>query len=131
MRVLTANVAEPGAIRAAEAARTGGPIAERAPAQRMGYDLQMIEDLKAAFHAAERLPEPEQQAVARDIMRLKRLLRTSSGASIAALSRHNVDLVLAAAAIVDGWTLVSNDAVFPKLATATADLTVENWTQSP
>jgi predicted nucleic acid-binding protein len=58
---------------------------------------------------------------------LKHAYRRRTGGRAKALSRHNVDLILASSAIVEGAVLVSNDALFRTLAELEPRLTVENW----
>lgn len=58
---------------------------------------------------------------------LKNAYRLRTGARGRDLVRHNVDLVLASTAIVEGIALVSNDAIFGTLAELEPRLVVENW----
>jgi predicted nucleic acid-binding protein len=44
------------------------------------------------------------------------------------MAKHNVDLVLAATAITENLTLVSNDSLFRDLAAIDPRLSVEDWT---
>lgn len=58
---------------------------------------------------------------------LKHAYRRRTGARERTLGRHNIDLILASTAIVEGAVLVSNDAIFTTLAELEPRLTVENW----
>ncbi len=60
---------------------------------------------------------------------LKLALAVSRGAKLASLARHNIDIALAATAIVEGLILVSNDSLFRDLAAIEPRLIVEDWTQ--
>lgn len=59
---------------------------------------------------------------------LKIALATSRGAKIRVLAKHNIDIALAATAIAEDLTLVSNDSIFGDLAQIDPRLTVEDWT---
>lgn len=70
---------------------------------------------------------PLTEAGAEAFAALKHAYRRRTGGSGKAVGRHNVDLVLASSAIVEGAVLVSNDALFRTLAELDPRLTVENW----
>lgn len=57
---------------------------------------------------------------------LKSKLRGASGMTAAAAARHNIDLMLAATALVEGLAVVSNDAIFPRIAAIESALRVVN-----
>ena len=65
------------------------------------------------------------------MLRPSRNSRTPTGSGTGArereLVRHNIDLILASMAVVEGAVLVSNDAIFPALAAIEPQLLVENW----
>lgn len=58
---------------------------------------------------------------------LKDAYRLHTGARDRELVRHNVDLILASTAIVEGAVLVSNDGIFAALSRLEPRLEVENW----
>jgi predicted nucleic acid-binding protein len=58
---------------------------------------------------------------------LKHAYRRQTGARERTIGRHNIDLLLAATAVVEGAVLVSNDGIFVTLAGLEPRLTVENW----
>ena len=58
---------------------------------------------------------------------LKHAYRRHTGARERTIGRHNIDLLLATTALTEGAVLVSNDAIFPTLATLEPRLAVENW----
>jgi predicted nucleic acid-binding protein len=68
------------------------------------------------------------EAGAEVFARVKNDYRLRTGTQDRALARHNVDLVLASTAIVEGMALVSNDAIFKRLAEVEPQLVVEDWT---
>lgn len=59
---------------------------------------------------------------------LKHTFSKHTGISKKALNRHNVDIMLASTAIVEKAVMVSNDAIFTKLAAMYPELQYENWT---
>lgn len=61
--------------------------------------------------------------------RFKIDLARRTGAKVAALARHNIDLMIAATALAEGLTLVSNDSLFRTLAEIEPALHIEDWTQ--
>lgn len=63
------------------------------------------------------------EAGAEVFARLKDAYRLRTGARERELARHNVDLILASTAVVEGAVLVSNDGIFATLA----GLELENW----
>ena len=42
-----------------------------------------------------------------------------------------MDLVLAATALADGWTLVSSDTIYAEVLEIERNLRLENWLESP
>lgn len=58
---------------------------------------------------------------------LKNAYRLHTGARERDLVRHNVDLILASTAVVEGAVLVSNDGIFAALSRLEPRLLVENW----
>ncbi|MCX7087104.1 MAG: type II toxin-antitoxin system VapC family toxin, partial [Methylococcales bacterium] len=44
------------------------------------------------------------------------------------IKKHNIDLMIAATAIVENYTLVSADTIFPEISTMDTRLKLENWT---
>lgn len=58
---------------------------------------------------------------------LKHGLRTASGLTAAAAARHNIDLMLAATALAESLTMVSNDAIFSRIAAIEPALSLVNW----
>jgi predicted nucleic acid-binding protein len=58
---------------------------------------------------------------------LKHAYRRQTGARERTIGRHNIDLLLAATAVVEGAVLVSNDGIFVTLAGLEPRLTLENW----
>ena len=58
---------------------------------------------------------------------LKHAYRRHTGARERIIGRHNVDLLLATTAIVEGAVLVSNDGIFAALAALEPRLSIENW----
>ena len=67
------------------------------------------------------------EAGAEVFARLKNAYRLRTGARERELVRHNVDLILACTAVVEGAVLVSNDGIFATLAELDPLLAVENW----
>ena len=67
------------------------------------------------------------EAGAQTFAQLKDAYRLRTGARERELVRHNIDLILASMAVVEGAVLVSNDAIFPALAAIEPQLLVENW----
>ena len=58
---------------------------------------------------------------------LKSTYQKSTGISKKAINRHNVDLMLASAAIAENAIMVSNDNIFQDLTKITPELKYENW----
>jgi predicted nucleic acid-binding protein len=44
------------------------------------------------------------------------------------IKKHNIDLMIAATAIVENYVLVSADTIYPEISTIDARLKLENWT---
>lgn len=61
---------------------------------------------------------------------LKIRLSKARGARPQGLARHNVDLALAATAVLDQLLLVSHDAIFQELAALNDRLSVVDWTEA-
>ena len=70
---------------------------------------------------------PLAEAGTETFAKLKHAYRKRTGANEKAIGRHNIDLILASTAIVEGAILVSNDAIFTTLAELEPRLSVENW----
>jgi predicted nucleic acid-binding protein len=67
------------------------------------------------------------EAGAEVFARLKDRYRLHTGARNRDLVRHNIDLILASTAVVEGAVLVSNDGIFATLARLEPRLAVANW----
>lgn len=59
---------------------------------------------------------------------LKKNLKNARNISRENIKKHNVDIMLASTAIVEGCVLVSGDQIFQKLSGLDRSLKVENWT---
>ena len=94
--------------------------------------MRLTEDWLGRFRSEmiDTEPMPLQVEGALVFAGLKRRLAAADGASLSALTRHNVDLMIAATAIVEDLTLVSNDSLFQRLAKIDTRLHLEDWTAS-
>jgi predicted nucleic acid-binding protein len=86
---------------------------------------QRISEAQMDFAFLSLLPE-----AARIFGRLKARLRMRRQLSKKASKSHNIDLMLAATAIVEGCTLVSADGIYSDLRHIDPTLRVENWLAS-
>lgn len=71
---------------------------------------------------------PLDEAGAETFAALKHTYRGHTGGRERTIGRHNIDLLLAATALVEGAVLVSNDGLFVTLAALEPRLAIENWT---
>ena len=46
------------------------------------------------------------------------------------IKKHNIDLMIAATAIVENYVLVSADTIFPDISNIDSRLKLENWTNN-
>jgi len=86
---------------------------------------QRISEAQMDFAFLSLLPE-----AARIFGRLKARLRLRRQLSKKASKSHNIDLMLAATAIIEGCTLVSADGIYSDLRRIDPTLRVENWLAS-
>jgi predicted nucleic acid-binding protein len=58
----------------------------------------------------------------------KKAIRNSKMLNKENIKKHNIDLMIAATAVVENSILISADTIFPEISTIDARLKLENWT---
>ena len=97
-----------------------------APEERQAVVQQKVEKAKAQFEIV-----PIAIAGASQFGKLKKALRDRRSLDRTRIQLHNVDLVLAATALADGWTLVSSDTIYAEVLEIERTLRLENWLEPP
>lgn len=96
-----------------------------APSEIQPILRKRIEDVQSDFSVLPLTPQ-----AARLFGALKAGLTQSRGLKPKGSKGHNIDLMIAASAIAEGCTLVSNDSIYPDLQELDHSLSLEGWATS-